>query len=104
MEYSKTTSSRKTLLTNLEDVVGKIVERPISQGAALKKWHIREGGELRQGSAVSILAQKGCIQIEAPGKMLESGKPGDLIRVLNVATGREIYATVVDAKTVSVSF
>ena len=39
-----------------------------------------------------------------PGELLESGNPGDRIRVLNKASGKEVYATVVDANTVNVSF
>lgn len=89
---------------SLHEVIGKSVYRPISKGASLKTWHVRDASSTRAGDEVSIVARKGGLSVEAPGKVLQEGEPGDRVRVLNVATGQEIYATIVDANTVSVSF
>jgi flagella basal body P-ring formation protein FlgA len=66
--------------------------------------HIREGRNPGSGDPVIIVAQKEGLRIEAPGRLLEAGKEGDRVRVLNVATGTEVYATIVDRNTVTVSF
>lgn len=89
---------------DIEEVVGKEIYRPVSQNACLKHMHIREGRSPGTGDAVVIVAQKEGLRIEAPGRLLENGKEGDRVRVLNVATGTEVYATVVDRNTVAVSF
>ncbi len=87
-----------------EEVLGKEIYRPVSQGACLKRMHVREGRSPGSGDAVMIVAQKEGLRIEAPGRLLESGKEGDRVRVLNVATGTEVYGTMVDRNTVAVSF
>jgi flagella basal body P-ring formation protein FlgA len=89
---------------DIEEVVGKEIYRPVSQNACLKRMHLREGRSPGTGDAVVIVAQKEGLRIEAPGRLLENGKAGDRVRVLNVATGTEVFATVVDRNTVAVSF
>lgn len=86
------------------EVVGKRIWRPVSKGACVKSWHVRDRRDMQRGDAVVILAQSGAVRVEAPGELLESGNPGDRVRVLNVASGKEVYATVLDANTVGVSF
>jgi flagella basal body P-ring formation protein FlgA len=96
--------NHKDLYEEVGQVVGKQIWRPVSKGACLKSWHIRDRRDMQRGDAVVIVAQAGAVRVEAPGQLLESGNPGDRVRVLNVASGREIFATVVDAHTVAVSF
>lgn len=88
----------------LDQVVGKSIWRPVSQGACLKRWHVSERRDLDHGDDVLIVAQQAGIRVEAPGKVMERGSPGDRIRVLNVTSGKEVSATVLDMHTVSVSF
>lgn len=87
-----------------EEVLGKEIYRPVSQGACLKRMHIREGRDPSSGDTVVIVAQTQGLRVEAPGRLLQKGKEGERVRVLNVATGTEIYATIVDRNTVAVSF
>jgi len=94
----------RNVLSRLEDVEGRTVWRPVSKGSFIKKWHVKERGTMRNGDAVDIVARKGGLTVTAPGRVLEAGTPGDTVRVLNTATGKEIYARVVDPKTVAVSF
>ncbi len=90
--------------SQMDEVLGKGIERPVSKGTCIKNWHIRHDQEMKRGDAVVILAQKGCLRVEAPGKVLEVGTPGELVRVLNTLSGKEVFATVLDTATVSVSF
>jgi flagella basal body P-ring formation protein FlgA len=96
--------SHEELYQSTDDVVGRKIRRPVSKGACVKSWHLGEGRNLRRGNTVVIVAQVGAVRVQAPGQLLESGNPGDRVRVLNVASGREVYATVLDAQTVSVSY
>jgi flagella basal body P-ring formation protein FlgA len=96
--------NHKDLYEEVGQVVGKQIWRPVSKGACLKSWHIRDRRDMKRGDTVVIVAHGGAVQVEAPGRLLESGNPGDRVRVLNVASGKEIYATVVDVHTVAVSF
>jgi flagella basal body P-ring formation protein FlgA len=96
--------NHEDLYARTGDVVGKKVWRPVSKGTCVKSWHIRDRRDSQRGQAVVIVAQSGAIRVQAPGELLESGNPGDRVRVLNKASGRELIATVLDARTVIVSF
>ena len=96
--------NHEDLYESPKELIGKKIRRPVSQGACVKSWHIGEGQNLQRGNAVVIVAQMGAVRVEAPGQLLESGNPGDRVKVLNVASGKEVYATVLDAHTVSVSY
>jgi len=96
--------NHEDLYERAEEVVGKKVWRPVSKGACVKSFHVRDRRDMQRGDTVVILAESGAIRVQAPGELLESGNPGDRVRVLNKTSGKEVYATVVDANTVSVSF
>lgn len=87
-----------------EQLVGKKVWRPVSKGTCVKSFHVRDRRDMERGDAVEIVAESGAIRVQAPGELLESGNPGERVRVLNKASGKEVYGTIVDANTVSVSF
>ena len=96
--------NHEDLYERAEEVVGKKVWRPVSEGACVKSWHVRDRRDMQRGDDVVIVAESGAIRVQAPGELLESGNPGDRVKVLNKTSGKEVYATVVDAKTVIVSF
>jgi flagella basal body P-ring formation protein FlgA len=96
--------NHENLYERAEEVVGKKTWRPVSKGACVKSFHVRDRRDMGRGDAVVIVAESGTIRVQAPGELLESGNPGDRVRVLNKASGKEVYATVVDANTVVVSF
>ncbi len=96
--------NHENLYARAEEVVGKKTWRPVSKGACVKSFHVRDRRDMGRGDAVVIVAESGTIRVQAPGELLESGNPGDRVRVLNKASGKEVYATVVDANTVVVSF
>jgi flagella basal body P-ring formation protein FlgA len=94
----------RDLFEKSQEVTGTRVWRPVAKGACLKKWHVREGRNMQRGDSVRIVVQNGSVRVEAPGQLLEGANPGERVRVLNVASGREIYGTVLDRKTVLVAF
>jgi flagella basal body P-ring formation protein FlgA len=104
MEIREGWRNHEDLYERVEEVVGKKVWRPVSKGACVKSFHVRDRRDMGRGDAVVIVAESGAIRVQAPGELLESGNPGDRVRVLNKASGKEVYATVVDANTVVVSF
>ncbi len=96
--------NHEDLYARTGEVVGKKVWRPVSKGACVKSWHVRDRRDMAKGQYVVIIAESGAVRVQAPGQLLESGNPGDRVRVMNRASGKELYATVVDAHTVLVSF
>jgi flagella basal body P-ring formation protein FlgA len=96
--------NHKDLYDQIGQVVGKRVWRPVAKGACLKRWHVRDRRDIQRGDAVVIVAGGGVVRVQAPGQLLESGNPGDRVRVLNVASGKEVFATIVDRHTVTVAY
>jgi flagella basal body P-ring formation protein FlgA len=95
--------SNKDHLSDMDQVLGKRVRRPVSRGTCLKNWHLNTSeGNTKKGSLVTIVAIRGYVRVEAPGKLLESGKAGDTVRVVNLTSGKLIHASVIDNNTVSV--
>ena len=88
----------------LEEVLGKRVWRPVSRGTALKSWNVRTVDNVERGDQVLIVAERGVIRVEAPGRALDNGEFGQTIRVMSLVSGKVLEATVVDTQTVSVPF
>ncbi|MBW1863855.1 MAG: flagella basal body P-ring formation protein FlgA [Deltaproteobacteria bacterium] len=59
---------------------------------------------MRKGKRVLIKAENGLIRVTTLGKTLEDGRAGDEVRVINISSGKEIFATVKGPGLVLVSF
>jgi flagella basal body P-ring formation protein FlgA len=92
------------VLRDMDSAVGLIAKHSIRQGTWLKDWMVEKRPTLARGDVVTILAESGDLRVTVPGKVLEEGYKGALIRVQNVMSRKEIYATVVNGSTVTVDF
>jgi flagella basal body P-ring formation protein FlgA len=59
---------------------------------------------VQKGDRVIIKAENKLIKITALGKVLEDGRAGDQVKVMNISSGKEIWATVIGPGKVSVTF
>jgi flagella basal body P-ring formation protein FlgA len=57
-----------------------------------------------RGDMVTILAESGDLRVTVPGRVLERGYLGELIRVQNSMSKKKIYARVINNSTVMVDF
>jgi len=92
------------ILCDVDGAVGRIAKHSIRQGTWLKDWMVERRPTLARGDVVTILAESGDLRVTVPGRVLEKGYKGSLIRVQNVMSKKEIYATVVNGATVTVDF
>ena len=92
------------ILCDMDHAVGRMAKHSIRQGTWLKEWMVERRPTLARGDVVTILAESGDLRVTVPGKVLEKGYKGALIRVQNVMSRKEIYATVVNGSTVTVAF
>lgn len=88
--------------TKLEDVLGKVTARAVSEGKVLYKHNIGEPNVIEPGNPVTIKALVNGIEIETEGISKSKGRIGQSIRVQNLSSGRIIMAKVIDANTVSI--
>lgn len=104
LERKNTSRMPAAVLSNVDAVRGLTAKHSIREGTSLKAWMVERSPILVKGDLVTILAELGSIRITAPGKIMEKGYPGELIRVQNAMSRKEIYARVINNSTVTVDF
>jgi flagella basal body P-ring formation protein FlgA len=91
-------------LTNLQDVVGKWARRNVSIGTPFHERLVEAPTVIARGAVVMIVAQSSLVSVTVQGQAKEDGSVGKHIRVLNLSSGKEVYAKVLDESTVRVDF
>ena len=90
--------------TDVNEVIGKAAARPISQGEIVTPGHLKKNDLVSKGDVVTIIAQSGSLSVRAKGKALESGEQGEFIRVMNLASKKELLGEVAGDNLVRVHF
>ncbi|RPI76848.1 MAG: flagellar basal body P-ring formation protein FlgA [Desulfobacteraceae bacterium] len=87
-----------------EDIVGKRATRHIQSGQILTVAMMQDIPMVQKGKQVVIRADNGLITVTTLGIAQENGQQGDQVKVINVGSGKEILATVVNPGMVTVHF
>jgi flagella basal body P-ring formation protein FlgA len=91
-------------IRNIDDAVGKRTTRTILSKSVLRKAMIESPPILKRGDMVTIIAETKGLKVTTQGVTKQKGRQGEMIRVLNIASKKMIYARVLDAGTVQVDF
>ena len=59
---------------------------------------------VQRGEIVNIVAENKAIIVQTKGKTMSKGRMGDLIRVQNITSGKEVQGRVTASNTVTVEF
>ncbi len=94
----------KNAVTSLDEIIGKRAVRNIQSGLFITPRMFEDPPLVRKGKRVLIKAENGLIRVTTLGKTLEDGRAGDEVRVINISSGKEIFATVKGPGLVLVSF
>lgn len=92
------------VISRIEDAVGKKTLRAINPKEVLRSDIVEQPPMVRRNDVVSIVAESGSLRITAMGEVKESGCSGARVKVINLRSGKEIIARVMDSKTVQVEF
>jgi flagella basal body P-ring formation protein FlgA len=92
------------IITNIHEALGKRAKRAINVKAVLRADFIELPPLVRRGDVVTVIAESAGLKISAVGKVREKGHRGDRIRVMNLDSGKAIYARVLNSNTVLVDF
>jgi flagella basal body P-ring formation protein FlgA len=87
-----------------DELIGKRSRRPIPEGTVITGNMIEALPVVFQGDLVTIVIESPAFRITAQGKAKEDGAPGQIIRVANISSMKEIPAQVVGEKLVKVAF
>jgi len=93
-----------TEVQSLEQVIGKRAARTLQIGQVIKREMVEVPPTVRKGDRVIIKAENSSIAVSALGKVMEDGRSGQQIRVINISSGKEIFAKVVGPGQVRVTF
>ena len=92
------------VLTHMDKAEGLRAKHNIKADICLKEWMLEKTPVVKKGDIITIFAESGVLKVTVPGKVLMKGCPGDLIRVQNLMSKKDIYAKVVNSSTVMVEF
>lgn len=89
---------------NSADAIGKKLRMTVRAGAPIRSNQLVNVPVVVSGQLVTIVAENAGIRITVSGRAKSAGGIGDLIRVQNMVSNKEIPARILDASTVEVGF
>jgi len=94
---------RQGTLADPSLAIGRVVTRPLTAGMPLTPMHVAVATVVRRGERVTIRAGSSGLAVEAPGKALADGAPGNRIRVENLRSRRVVEGTVRPDRVIDIS-
>jgi len=92
------------ILTDMNKIIGLMAKHNVKKDTSVKEWMFEECPIVDKGDIVTIIAESGDIKVTAPGKVLMKGYAGELVKVQNLMSNKEIYAKIVNGSMVAVDF
>jgi flagellar basal body P-ring formation protein FlgA len=92
------------ILTDKNAIIGLMAKHSIKADTCLKEWMVEKAPVVNKGDIVTITAESGDLLVTVPGKVLMKGFTGELVKVQNLMSKKEIFAKVVNHSTVAVVF
>lgn len=89
-------------ITDVKSVLGMVLQRPLSPGTLLDQSALKPRRLVHRGETVTIVAETGGLTVRVNGTALMDGSYGQLIRVRNQGSRREIQGVVTAAGQVQV--
>ena len=84
--------------------IGTELKTTLRPGSIIYKRFLKKPKIVKRGDVVSIMAQTNRLKIRVPGRIESDGSVGDLIRVKNLMSRKEVYARVINSEEVRVDF
>jgi len=94
----------KNAVTRVQEVVGKRIKRRIDINSIITADLLDLPPVIRRGDMVTITVETDMLKITTLGQARENGLRGEMIKVLNIASRKEVFGIVLDPKTVKIEF
>jgi len=91
-------------IRNPAEAVGKKLRVSLPAGAILYDQTLTVPDLVRRGDKVTIVARSAAVEVSAPGEARDFGTKGEIIRVKNLSSRKEIQARVVESGLVETEF
>ncbi len=93
---------RRGVYASKKQLLGMVARRPIRQDAVLTPTLLKPRRLVNRGQPVTIVAEYNGLQIRTQGEALADGHKGQIIRVENSRSGKQLAAEVIAPATVKV--
>ncbi len=90
--------------TDINEVVGKKLKRPININSVLSKSDLDFPILVERRQIVTMIANKGTLQISTQGQAMASGREGDMIMIKNIRSNREVPGRIIGPGLAKVDF
>lgn len=87
-----------------EEVVGKRARMPVRANMPLRGEQLEKVPLVKSGQLVTIVIENQAMRLTATGKARGNGAEGDIVKVQNLGSLKEVPARVIDSGTVQVDF
>lgn len=104
LQKREITQLSQLAVRSIDDVIGKKARTTLRANQPVRGDQIERVPLIKSGQLVTIIAENGVIKVSVAGKAHSSGAEGDIIRVQNMTSLKEIPAKVIDGSTVQVAF
>ncbi len=94
----------KDVITEIEKAIGKRLRLSLRAGQILREYALETPPIIKRGALVRIVARGEAFTVSALGEARQDGRTGEVIRVRNLSSKREVFARVIDSRTVEVNF
>ncbi len=91
-------------IRSLDEAVGKKARTTIRANQPVRTDQVEKIPLIKSGQLVTIIAENGVLKLSVSGKANSSGAEGDIIRVHNLSSLKEIPAKVINGSTVQIAF
>lgn len=82
------------------EVVGRRLKLSLGEGKPVLVRHLEPRWLVQPGAPLVLMAVAGSLAVSAPAEALDAGAEGDVVRVVNLSSGREVKAIVTGQNTV----
>ena len=104
LQKREITQSSHLAARSVDAVIGKKARTTIRANQPVRADQVEKVPLVKSGQIVTIIAENVVMKISVSGKAHSSGAEGDIIRVQNLTSLKEIAARVIEASTVQVAF
>jgi len=87
-----------------EEVLGMQLVRAVRAGEVVRTQQLRVVEVVHRGDRVTLVAQRGPLQVKASGVARDSAGRNQRVEVANATSGKVVTGTVIDGSTVEVAF
>jgi flagella basal body P-ring formation protein FlgA len=87
-----------------DEVIGKKLRRDLPAGTVLTSQALDTPVMLERGEIVTIMAENKRLLVQTKGQTLEKGRLGDIIKVKNITSGKQLMGRITADNTVIVAF